>query len=137
MPYLIYLPSSYLNMGIYTCLTIRNLLSIPAYPVLLILIKDSAPSSAVLGKINGLASSAGAACRMVAPPVSGYLYALGSRVDCTGLAWYGSVLVAGIGAIQCFCVKRQKKGDEYEKEEKVKKIVPSVKITEVEVCAAA
>ncbi len=60
MPYLIYLPPSYLNLGIYTCITIRNLLSISAYPVLLILIKDSAPSASVLGKINGLASSAGA-----------------------------------------------------------------------------
>ena len=136
MPYLIYLPPSYLNLGIYTCITIRNLLSISAYPVLLILIKDSAPSASVLGKINGLASSAGAACRMVAPPVSGYLYALGSRVDYTGLAWHGSMVVAGIGAIQCFCVKRPKKGAEYEKEGNAKKIVPSVKITEVEVGAA-
>lgn len=113
MPYLVYLPSSWLLPGIYACLTVRNLLSILAYPVLLILIKEATPSPCVLGKINGLAASAGAACRTVAPPVSGYLYTLGSRMDFTGLAWYGSALVAGAGAIQCFTVKRPKQ-DLYE-----------------------
>lgn len=108
MPYLVYLPESLLFPGLYTCLTIRNLLSILAYPVLLILIKEATPSPCVLGKINGLAASAGAACRTVAPPVAGYLYTLGSRMNFTGLAWYGSALIAGIGAVQCFSVKRQK-----------------------------
>lgn len=60
----------------------------------------------MLGKINGLAASTGAACRTVAPPVSGALYTLGSRMDFTGLAWYGSALVAGVGAVQCFTVER-------------------------------
>jgi len=106
MPYLIYLPISYLSYGIYGCLFVRNLLSILAYPVLLILIKEATPSPCVLGKINGLAASAGAACRTVAPPVAGALYTLGSRMDFTGLAWYGSALVAGVGAVQCFTVDR-------------------------------
>ncbi|KAL2061641.1 hypothetical protein VTL71DRAFT_7018 [Oculimacula yallundae] len=109
MPYLIYLPDSYLTLGIYTCLTIRNMLSILAYPVLLILIKEATPSPCVLGKINGLAASAGAACRTVAPPVAGYLYTLGSRMDFTGLAWYGSAFVALVGALQAFSVKRTKR----------------------------
>jgi hypothetical protein len=108
MPSLVYLPESLLFPGLYACLTIRNLLSILAYPVLLILIKEATPSPCVLGKINGLAASAGAACRTVAPPVAGYLYTMGSRMDFTGLAWYGSALVAGIGALQCFSVRRQR-----------------------------
>lgn len=106
MPFLVYLPSPWLLPGLYACLTVRNLLSILAYPVLLILIKEATPSPCVLGKINGLAASAGAACRTLAPPVSGYLYTLGSRMDFTGLAWYGSAVVAGVGAAQCFSVKR-------------------------------
>ena len=110
MPYLVFLPASYVTLGIYTCLAIRNVLSILAYPVLLILIKEATPSPCVLGKINGLAASAGAACRTVAPPVSGYLYTLGARMDFTGLAWYGSTLVACIGAVQCFSIKRQRNG---------------------------
>lgn len=109
MPYLVYLPENLLFAGIYTALTIRNVLSILAYPVLLILIKEATPSSSVLGKVNGLAASAGAACRTVAPPVAGYLYTVGSRMDFTGLAWYGSGLVAIVGAVQCFMVTRENK----------------------------
>jgi Major Facilitator Superfamily len=113
VPYLVFLPAAYVTPGIYTCLTIRNILSILAYPVLLILIKEATPSPCVLGKINGLAASAGAACRTVAPPVSGYLYTLGARMDFTGLAWYGSTFVACIGAVQCFSIKRQRSGMEF------------------------
>ncbi|PQE28954.1 MFS transporter protein [Rutstroemia sp. NJR-2017a BBW] len=81
VPFLMYLPSSLLYPGLYTCLFVRNLLAIIAYPVILILIKEATPSPTVLGKVNGLAASAGAACRTVAPPVSGYLYALGMFYD--------------------------------------------------------
>lgn len=108
MPCLVYLPGPLVFPGLFACLTIRNLLTILAYPVLLIMIKEAAPSTSVLGKVNGLAASAGAACRTVAPPVAGYLYALGSRMGFTGLAWYGSAFVACIGAVQCFSVKRQR-----------------------------
>lgn len=114
VPALVHLPSSLLYAGIYFCLTIRNILSIILYPLLLILIKDATPSSSVLGKVNGFAASAGATCRMIAPPVAGYLYSIGSQIDCTGLAWYGSAFVAVIGAVQCFSVERygNKKTDE-------------------------
>jgi hypothetical protein len=108
MPQLLLLPSSLLFPGIYCCLTIRNLLQIIAYPLLLILIKDATPCKSVLGKVNGLAASAGAACRTVAPPVAGYLYTIGSRVGFSGLAWYGSGIVAIIGALQCFIIVRKK-----------------------------
>lgn len=108
MPFLIWVPDSLLYPAIYACLTIRNVFSILVYPLLLILIKEAAPSSAVLGKVNGFAASAGAACRMVAPPVAGYLYTVGSRVDCTAIAWWGSALAALVGSFQCFAVERTK-----------------------------
>lgn len=108
MPFLVWVPESFLYPAIYFCLTVRDVFSIIIYPLLLILIKDSTPSSAILGKVNGFAASAGAACRMIAPPVAGYLYALGSRMDCTALAWWGSAVAACIGAIQCFSVERPK-----------------------------
>ncbi|KAI1334837.1 major facilitator superfamily domain-containing protein [Xylariaceae sp. FL0016] len=110
VPTLVHLPESLLYPGIYICLAIRNVLSIILYPLLLILIKEATPSSAILGKVNGFAASAGAGCRMIAPPVAGYLYSLGAQIDCTALAWYGSALVAVVGAIQCFLVKREKNG---------------------------
>lgn len=106
VPLLLLVPESLLFPAIYACLTVRNLFSILAYPLLLILIKEATPSLSVLGKVNGLAASAGAACRMVAPPVAGYLYTVGSQMDCTALAWWGSAAVAVVGAVQCFSVRR-------------------------------
>ncbi|KAK9778510.1 putative Major facilitator superfamily (MFS) profile domain-containing protein [Seiridium cardinale] len=111
MPMLLHVPEPMLYPAIYFCLTIRNILSIILYPLLLILIKDATPCATVLGRVNGLAASAGAACRMIAPPVAGYLYMLGSRQDFTALAWYGSAIIAAVGAIQCFAVKRVKNDD--------------------------
>ncbi|KAG5984323.1 hypothetical protein E4U55_005208 [Claviceps digitariae] len=111
VPLLVLVPESLIFPAIYICLTIRNLLSITLYPLLLILIKEATPSSSALGKVNGLAASAGAACRMVAPPVAGFLYTYGSKMNCTALAWYGSVLVAIIGSVQCFWVPRERHMD--------------------------
>ncbi|KKA28437.1 hypothetical protein TD95_003049 [Thielaviopsis punctulata] len=107
MPALLFVPQQYIYPAIYTCLTIRDLLSILLYPLLLILIKDATVSgSTALGKVNGLAASAGAACRMIAPPIAGFLYTWGSSIDCTAVAWYGSVFVACIGSVQVLWVKR-------------------------------
>lgn len=109
--------SGLLYPAIYFCLAVRNFFSILLYPLLLILIKEATPSSTVLGKVNGLAASAGAACRMVAPPVAGYLYAAGKKMDCTALAWWGSALVAVVGAVQCFNVKRERRAGAKDLEE--------------------
>ncbi len=106
VPALLYVPASLLYPAVYACLALRNLFAILVYPLLLILIKEATPSSCVLGRVNGMAASAGAACRMVAPPIAGYLYTLGSRIDCTALAWYSAALVALVGALQCFSVER-------------------------------
>ena len=108
VPYLAFLPANTLYPGIYVCLAIRNFLSILAYPVLLILLKEAAPSSSVLGKINGLAASAGAACRTIAPPIAGYLYGAGTKIGFTGLAWWGSGIVAVAGAFQILAIQRTK-----------------------------
>src|SRR3569833_1606279 len=87
VPLLLYLPEALVFPAIYVCLTVRNLFAILVYPLLLILIKEATPSPSILGKVNGMAASAGAACRMVAPPIAGYLYTVGSKMDCTAVAW--------------------------------------------------
>lgn len=108
VPYLALLPENLLYPGIWVCLTVRNFTSILAYPLLLILLKEASPSPLVLGKINGLAASAAAACRTVAPPFAGYLYGVGAQQGFTGLAFWGSGLVAFGGTIQAFCIQREK-----------------------------
>lgn len=105
MPYLAILPESLLYPGIYACLTIRNIFSILAYPVLLILLKEAAPSPSSLGKINGLAASTGAACRTIASPISGLLYTVGIELHFTPLAWWASAFIAILGAIQVFFIR--------------------------------
>ncbi|KAL4813376.1 major facilitator superfamily domain-containing protein [Aspergillus spinulosporus] len=108
VPFLVFLPQRHLLFGIYTCLVTRNILSIIDFPVLLILIKQASPSDTCLGKINGLAASAGAAARTVAPPIAGYLYSVGAEIKFTALAWWGSALVAVIGALQLVLMAQKK-----------------------------
>jgi hypothetical protein len=108
VPYLAFVPDNALYPSIYACLMIRNFTSILAYPVLLILLKEATPSASVLGKVNGLAASAGAACRTIAPPLAGYLYGVGTQIGFTGLAWWGSGLVAIAGSVQILTIKRTK-----------------------------
>lgn len=72
--------------------------------MLLILIKQASPSDSVVGRINGLAASAGAAARTVAPLVSGFLYSAGTEIGFTALAWWASALVALIGAVQMWFI---------------------------------
>ncbi|KAH6607639.1 mfs transporter [Trichoderma cornu-damae] len=106
VPVLLFVPESLLFPAIYLCLAVRNALSITLYPLLLILIKGATPSASALGKVNGLAASAGAACRMIAPPIAGYLYTLGSQMGWTALPWYASSLAAAVGAVHCFTIPR-------------------------------
>jgi hypothetical protein len=108
MPMLLLVPESLIYPAIYGCLIVRNILSIILYPLLMILIKEATPTASALGKVNGLAASAGAACRMIASPIAGFLWAVGSKSDCSALAWYGSAIAAVFGAIQCFSVPRQR-----------------------------
>jgi len=109
VPCLVLLPANTLFLGIYVCLTIRQFLSILDYPVLLIMLKQASPTPRYLGKINGLAASIGATSRMIAPPIAGLLYAEGSKIKFTGLAWYGAGIVAIIGVFQLFMVPRERK----------------------------
>lgn len=108
IPYLTLLPPNLVYPGIYTCLTIRNLLSILAYPVLLILLKQASPAPSVLGRINGLAASVGAACRTISPPIAGLLYGWGADIGFTGLAWWGAGAVAFVGVAQLCFVPRER-----------------------------
>ncbi|KAF4456965.1 hypothetical protein F53441_980 [Fusarium austroafricanum] len=107
MPMLLVVPENLIYPAIYGCLIVRNILSIILYPLLMILIKEATPTASALGKVNGLAASAGAACRMIASPIAGFLWTVGSKSDCSALAWYGSAIVAIAGAAQCFSVPRR------------------------------
>jgi hypothetical protein len=109
VPYLVLLPDRFVYVGIYACLFLRNFFSIIAYPLLLILIKEAAPSSSHLGKINGLAASMGGACRTIASPIAGYLYGVGTQMEFSAMAWWASGVMAVMGALQVPWIKRNNK----------------------------
>ncbi|KAM5348260.1 hypothetical protein ACJ41O_008084 [Fusarium nematophilum] len=133
MPMLLLVPETLVYPAIYCCLVVRNILSIILYPLLMILIKEATPTACALGKVNGLAASAAAACRMIAPPVAGFLWTLGSKMDCSALAWYGSAAAAIFGAVQCFSVPRQRNEEPTEEAPVVpRKQGATVTVTEVE-----
>jgi len=114
VPFLSLLAPRLVYPALFACLTVRNILSIVAYPVLLILIKEASPGPSSLGKINGFAASTGAACRTLASPIAGYLYGVGIQIDFTPIAWWASALVAVIGAIQVFFIHRRMTGPQHE-----------------------
>jgi len=109
IPPLTALPDNLLYAGIYSAVTVRSFFSILTYPAILILLREVCPKSSVLGQINGLAASIGAASRTVAPPVAGLLYALGAEIGLSGLAFWGTGFVAMLGAFQLLWIEREKK----------------------------
>ena len=107
MPLLALLPLGLVTPGIYGALFVRNLLSIIAYPIYLIFLKDAAPASSCLGRINGLAASTGAACRTLASPLAGLLYGVGVSRGFAPLPWLVSAAVAVVGAVQVCMIDRR------------------------------
>lgn len=114
MPFLAFVPTAFLYPAIYLFLVFRNCMSILAYPVLLILIKEASPGPSCLGKINGLAASTGAACRTIASPVAGLLYGVGIQINFTAIAWWASAFVALIGSFQALTIKRESGGPHHQ-----------------------
>ncbi|KAJ4382237.1 hypothetical protein N0V86_002570 [Didymella sp. IMI 355093] len=100
VPFLQLLPARLVYPGLFAVLSVRNLTSILAFPLLLIMIKEAAPDKSHLGRINGLAASTGAACRSVASPIAGLLYGLSIEIRFTPIAWWASAFVALVGALQ-------------------------------------
>lgn len=138
MPYLVVLPQDWLHVGIYAALLVRNIFAIISYPLLLILIKEAAPSPSHLGKINGLAASTGGACRTIASPIGGILYGMGSQMHFTALVWWASAFVAILGAMQIPWIDRQKNktaqvrtAAAWAEEEDIKDGLSSVKVEEI------
>ncbi|PWY68018.1 MFS general substrate transporter [Aspergillus sclerotioniger CBS 115572] len=105
LPYLPFLPASTWRVGLWTWLVARNILSTFTYPALLILIKRWTPNTLILGRVNGLVASAGAACRTVSPAAAGLLQSIGENHHLSALAWWGSGVFALIAAIQSWFIR--------------------------------
>lgn len=65
----------------------------------MILLANSAPSSLVLGRINGLAVSQASLSKAVGPAVAGVLFGMGLKAGVVGTAWWALAGVSVVGAI--------------------------------------
>ncbi|KAI9761871.1 MAG: hypothetical protein M4579_000812 [Chaenotheca gracillima] len=101
VPYVTLLPGRLQMIGIYFCLVLKVTLAVLAYPSNAILLTNSAPSTLVLGAINGIAASTASLSRGFGPTVSGFIHALGLKWGYSGLAWWASAFVGVLGAMQC------------------------------------
>lgn len=100
LPYMAFIsPGAWLTFGIYFWLTVRNIFTTGAYPLILIFIKRATPSPLLLGRVNGLMVSLTAGCRTLAPPVAGFLQNLGEKYHVSALAWWGFGVEALLGAL--------------------------------------
>lgn len=116
VPYLTLVPASWRTPAVWTVIIWKVTAQAFAFPSSNIMLANSAPSTKVLGMLNGVAASAASGCRAFGPTVSGVLQSAGLSVGALGLPWWTNALVAGIGAVLClFMIEEKRRTFEYEK----------------------
>lgn len=110
VPYVILLPALMQKPAVYVCLLTKITFQVTAFPSNAILLTNSAPSTHVLGVINGVAASTASLARAFGPTVTGVVHVWGLNVGCTGLAWWISGLICAIGAVQCMWMQEVTNG---------------------------
>ncbi|KAI9806579.1 MAG: hypothetical protein M1826_004654 [Phylliscum demangeonii] len=99
-PYLVLLHGWTRAVGLAVCLAVKVTAAILAYPSHAIQLANSAPSSLVLGLINGVAASSASLSRAFGPTVSGLIHSAGLTMGYSGLAWWSGALIASLGALE-------------------------------------
>ena len=100
IPYLVLLPKPLQIPGVYFCLLWKITSHVMAFPSNAILLTNSAPSSLVLGVINGVSASTASLARACGPTVTGILHSWGLQMGSSGLAWWVSGVVCFLGAVE-------------------------------------
>ncbi|KAG9239517.1 major facilitator superfamily domain-containing protein [Amylocarpus encephaloides] len=108
LPYIAFIPDGvWQNVVFYTWLIIRTIFGVFPYPIFLIFVKRATPDSAMLGRVNGIVASTGAAFRTVSPPLAGLLQTIGDSHHLSALPWWGTGMLAVVGSIQCWSLVKQ------------------------------
>lgn len=102
VPYLILLPVKLQMPAVYVALISKITLHVIAFPATAILLANSAPTSKVLGSINGAAASTASLSRAFGPTITGLLHSRGLASGCSVLAWWACGFVCLVGAIESF-----------------------------------
>ncbi|KAJ5465717.1 hypothetical protein N7530_009504 [Penicillium desertorum] len=102
VPYLVLLPAKLQTFAVYVSLISKITFHVIAFPATAILLANAAPSSKVLGSINGVAASTASLSRAFGPTITGLLHSKGLGSGYSVLAWWACGIVCLIGAIQSF-----------------------------------
>ncbi|RAK78373.1 MFS transporter [Aspergillus fijiensis CBS 313.89] len=115
VPYLILLPERLQLAAAYLALISKITLHVIAFPATAILLANAAPSSKVLGSINGAAASTASLSRAFGPTITGLLHSKGLESGYSVLAWWACGLVCIIGAFESFWMEESEREKEMEK----------------------
>ncbi|PYH79334.1 MFS general substrate transporter [Aspergillus uvarum CBS 121591] len=115
VPYLILLPEKLQLAAAYLALISKITLHVIAFPATAILLANAAPSSKVLGSINGAAASTASLSRAFGPTITGLLHSKGLESGYSVLAWWACGLVCIIGAFESFWMEESEREKEMEK----------------------
>lgn len=110
VPYLVLLPAKLQILAVYIALISKITLHVIAFPSTAILLANAAPSSSVLGCINGAAASTASLSRAFGPSVTGFLHSKGLESGHSVLAWWACGLVCVAGAIESFWMEETEPG---------------------------
>ncbi|THC97794.1 hypothetical protein EYZ11_002710 [Aspergillus tanneri] len=116
VPYLILLPERLQTTAVYFALICKITFHVIAFPATAILLANAAPSSKVLGSINGAAASTASLSRAFGPTVTGLLHSKGLESGYSVLAWWACGIVCVIGAIESLWMEESEMQQECEKE---------------------
>ncbi|PYH96720.1 MFS multidrug transporter [Aspergillus ellipticus CBS 707.79] len=115
VPYLILLPEQLQTAAAYVALITKITLHVIAFPATAILLANAAPSSKVLGSINGAAASTASLSRAFGPTVTGLLHSKGLESGFSVIAWWACGFVCVLGAIESFWMEEPEREKEAEK----------------------
>ncbi|KAL2858157.1 major facilitator superfamily domain-containing protein [Aspergillus pseudodeflectus] len=116
VPYLILLPEKLQMTVAYAALMCKITFHVIAFPSTAILLANAAPSSRVLGSINGAAASTASLSRAFGPSITGFLHSKGLDSGYSVISWWACGIVCAIGAIQSFWIEESEpQGDMDEK----------------------
>lgn len=113
VPYLILLPTKLQMPAAYVALISKITLHVIAFPATAILLANAAPSSKVLGSINGAAASTASLSRAFGPTVTGLLHSWGLESGYSVLAWWACGLVCVVGAIESFWMEESRDPEQF------------------------
>ena len=139
VPYASLLPENWKLPAVYAALVWKVTAQAFAFPSSSIMLANAAPSSKVLGSLNGAAASTASASRAVGPTVSGLVQSAGLGMGVLGLPWWVNAGVAVSGAIlSLFMVEENNRFPASEKKNFPRSAIrSSASASEVAIAAAA